>query len=110
MSSTQKKTVIQFPKPEVPKQTAPHNPAAFIQNGSEALHIESCPFDFDEPDPLICGESRVFDADFNDMRAGMRMIEGQAKDSSGSSRLRLRDIHPIDGLIVCGVILVLAIT
>jgi len=73
-----------------------------------ALALDGIHFHIDEEDPLILTTGRHEDVvPSPERRADMRLIEGPALSTQGRQRIRLKDLHPLDCLIVLS-ILVLA--
>lgn len=69
--------------------------------------LEGSLFVIDEPDPLAADVGRCADLiPDNDRTRQMRVIEGGAQADSKDKKLRLKDLHPMDCVIIIGFMLI----
>jgi hypothetical protein len=61
-------------------------------------------FLIDEPDPLLISETPRHFTPARQGQPSLKVVEGQ--QSRGASRLRIKDLHPMDLAIVLGIIVI----
>jgi len=110
MRSTDGAKVLPFPGHVHQEEAQSPRPAGPVDEG--CLALDSLPFVIDEPDPLVVDEGRCADlVSPPDRSAGMRMIQGGGAEAPapGARKLRLKDLHPMDCVIILGFLVIAAL-
>ena len=117
MRQTQRSNVSRFPVEAVQSPRAPvkgdrdADQFRIVRNTSQAQAAAPAPdyddFLIDEPDPLLISESPGYTFPHSNGAATpvtLTLIEGDGETKK--SRLRIRDLHPMDVAIIVGVVLI----
>jgi hypothetical protein len=74
-----------------------------------SLALDAYPYHIDEPDPLLACEGRNSDAiDSPEAYPHISMVQGGSAGIKTKRRLRLRDLHPMDIVIIAGFLILAA--
>jgi hypothetical protein len=74
-----------------------------------SLALDAYPYHIDEPDPLLACEGRNSDAiDSPEAYPHISMVQGGSLGVRAKRRLRLRDLHPMDIVIIAGFLILAA--
>jgi hypothetical protein len=110
MATNPRSNVLSFPGSAVHgsgSNDANRNHPPLLGVGDGALALDSLPFEIDEEDPLVMTGGRHSDViAAPDSIADMRLIKGEGRQEAKSRLFRLRDLHPMDCVIIAGFLLI----